>query len=96
MGMKTGITGDPFQPIQNVIPPHLLQPPEQINGVIEHDARIAALIHQIGDKLSHATIAPGKNTGVVVISLLPMLKHILQIADQLTLRSGWDGGLVHV
>lgn len=96
MGLILRLTGDALQVVENVIPPHLDESPQQVAGVIEHDAWVAALVNQLWDKISHAAIAPGKDAGVVVVAVALMLKHILQIANQLTIRSSGDGGLMHV
>lgn len=54
------------------------------------------LIDQVWDDLCHAFVALGKGLGIVVIALFPVLKHILQMGDQLPISSGWNRWLMHV
>lgn len=91
-----GVGGEAFEVAQDIIASHLLQAPEQVAGIVEHDAGVATLTDQIGDEVGHATIAFGKRSGVVVVTDLGVLEHVLQVGNQLTVGSGGDGGLMHV
>ena len=96
MGLNRGIGGEESQGIKNVAAAHLLETPEQIAGVIEHDARIAALVDQLGNQLRQASVAVGEGFGVVVIALAGVLQHVLEMGDQRAISSGRNRGLVHV
>jgi len=70
------------QRLKNVLAAFLLEAPEQVAGIIQHDARIAALYVQLGQEIGHAPVAAGKGFGVVVLALDGMLKHVLQMTNQ--------------
>jgi len=70
------------QRLKNVLAAFLLEPPEQVAGIIQHDAWIAALYVQLGQEIGHAPVAAGKGFGVVVLALAGMLKHVLQMTNQ--------------
>jgi len=94
--LQVGIPGEPVQRHKNVRAAHLLEAPEQVAGIIQHDARIAALCDQLGQEIGHAPVAAGKGFGVVVIALAGMLKHVLQMADQFSPGPGRDLRLMHL
>ena len=96
MGLIAGVAGQALQGLEDVVPAHLLESPEQITGVIQHDPRIAALLNQLGDDRSHAAVALGEGGGVVVVALAAVLLHVLQVGDQGPLVARRDRGLVHV
>jgi hypothetical protein len=96
MGLEAGITGQSVQGFDHIRTTHLLQAPQQVAGIIQHDSRIAACSDQLGQDLSHAPIALGKGFGVVVIALAGMLNHVLQVADQLSSGPGRNRRLMHV
>jgi hypothetical protein len=96
VGLHAGIAGQKAQGLEDVVPAHLLEAPEQGAGVIEHDPRIAALTDQLGDQLRHAPVALGKGLSVVVVALPRVLEHVLQVGDQLAAGAGRNRGLVHV
>ena len=73
------IAGQVAKGCHDVVPPHLLQPPEQIPRVIEHDPRAASLRDQVWDEICHPPIALGKRFGVVVISIVRVFHHELQV-----------------
>lgn len=75
------IAGNSLEIVENIIASHLAQSPQQVAGIIEHDTRVAAFGNQLGDEFSHAGIAPSKDSGVVVIPLVGIFKHMLEIAD---------------
>jgi hypothetical protein len=84
------------QGLEDVAPAHLLEPPQQVAGVIEHDPRVAALLDQLGQQVGQAAVALGEGFGVVVVALSRVLKHVLEMGDQRPVGPGGDGGLVHV
>ena len=96
MGLNRGIGGEEPEGIKDVAAAHLLETPEQIAGVIEHDARIAALSDQLGDEIGEAPVAVGEGFGVVVIALARVLQHVLEMGDQRAVGTGRNRGLVHV
>ena len=96
MRLNRGIGGKEPEGIEDVAAAHLLETPEQIAGVIEHDARIAALADQLGNQLRQASIALGEGFGVVVIAFVGVFQHVLEMGDQLSLGPGGNRGLVHV
>ena len=96
VGLKGGITGQPLQRFEYVVSTHLLESPQQIAGVIQHDPRIGTLSKQLGDDVGQTPIAVGKGFSVVVVTLTGMLNHVLEVGDQLTVGTGWNRGLVHV
>ena len=96
MRLQAGVAGELVQRIEDVAPAHLLEAPQQGAGVIEHDPRIAALCNQLRDQIRHAAVALGKGFSVVVIAFAWVLQHVLEMADQLTMGPGGDGGLMHV
>ena len=51
------------------------------------------LIDQVWDDLCHAFVALGKGLGIVIIALFAVLKHILQMGDQL--KCNYLAGLLH-
>ena len=65
------IAGDAAQPVEHVAAAHLAQAVEQLAGVVEHDARVAALVDQLGNDVAHAAVAVGEDAGVVVVARCP-------------------------
>jgi len=96
MGPVAGIVSDAAQAVQHVFPAHLLEAPEQVAGVVQHDAGVAAFVDQLGDEATHAGVAVGKDPGVVVVAIVGMLEHVLEVADQAAVMASRDGGLVHM
>ena len=96
VGLIFGVTGDALEVAQNIFSAHLDESPQQVAGVVEHDAGVAALVNEFGDEVAHAAIAPGKDARVVVVAVALVIKHMLQVADQFTIGSGRDGGLMHM
>lgn len=94
--LHLGITGQVAPGICDVAAAHLLGSPEQIPGDVEHDPRVAALLDQLRDQIGQAAVALGKGLGVVVIALPRVLKHVLEVGDQLPASARRDGRLVHV
>ena len=91
MGLIFGIAGDAFEVVNNVVTAHLLQAPQQVAGVVQHDAGVTTVVDQFGDEVGDAGIAPGKDVGVVVIAFTLVFKHVLEITDQLSVGPGGDG-----
>jgi hypothetical protein len=90
------IAGQEAQRLEDVGAAHLLEAPEQIAGVIQHDPRVAALRDQLRQQVGHPPVAVGEGLGVVVVALARVLEHPLQMADQLPPGPRRDRGLVHV
>ena len=90
------ITGEKSQGLKDVFLPHLRQSPEQIAGVIEHDSWLTSLCDQLGNQIGHAPVAVRECGCIVVISLVRMIEHVLQVRDQLSVRTGWHRRLMHV
>ena len=94
------VAGDGLEGVENVVEPHLPQAEEQASGVVQHDAGLFALMHELGDEFTHAFVARVKNRGVMVVADVLVFHHVLEIADdgggpQIVAASG-DEGLVHV
>ena len=85
-----------MQRLKNVLAAFLLEAPEQVAGIIQHDARIAALYVQLGQEIGHAPEAAGKGFGDVVLALAGMLKHVLQMTDQFSQGPCRDRRLMHL
>ena len=96
VGLQARVTGEGFKGGEDVLAAHLLETPEQIPRIIEHDPGIAALANQLGNDLGKSFVAVGKGIGVVVITLARVLIHVLQMGDQLSVGPGWNRGLMHV
>ena len=96
MALHLWIAGEVVQCSADVVSPHLADAPQQIAGVIEHDPGAASLSQQLWNQLGEAPVALGKRFGIVVIPLSLMVKHVLQVGDQRTIRSCRDGWLMHV
>src|SRR5581483_9375924 len=69
--------------IQNVSSAHLAQSIEKLAGIIEHDARTAALVNLFPNQVSNAGIAFGEDRRIVIIAAAGVPHHEIQIADQL-------------
>jgi len=85
-----------LQVADDVFAAHLAEGPEQVAGVVEHDAWIFALANKLWNPFAHAFVAPGKDAGVVVVTFALMLEHVLKVADGIAIWPSGDGGLVHV
>ena len=96
MGLNRGIGGQEPEGIEDVAAAHLLETPEQIAGVIQHDAWITTLSDQLGNEISEAPVAVGEGFGVVVIAFAGVIQHVLEMGDQLATNSSRNRGLVHV
>ena len=96
MGLRLGVAGEMLQRIEDVAATHLLEAPQEGAGVIEHDPGTAAFADQLRNQIRHPAVALRKGFGVVVVALARVIKHVLQMIDQLTLRACRDGGLMHV
>ena len=79
MPLHFSITGQEMQCLGNVLSPHLRHAPKQISGVIEHDSRAAVFSDQLGNQISHASVAVCKGLCVVVVSLIAVIQHVLQM-----------------
>ena len=79
---------------------HPAQPVEQAAGVFEHDPRPRAFSDELRNEFAHPLVAPVEDGGIVVVSHMGMLHHVLQIADQAgrvqVLAASGDQRLVHV
>ena len=51
-------------------------------------ARVFALVHQLGDELTHALVAPAKNLCVVPVLLVGALLHELEVANERFMAHG--------
>jgi len=72
---------DRFQVVQDIAPPHLAESEEQLPGVVEHDARPLAAVHQSADEVGDARVAGRVHRRVVVpVDVLP-IHHVLEVAD---------------
>jgi len=96
MALHLLITGEKSQGLNDVLPPHLRQSPEEIAGVIEHDSRLTSLRDQFGNQISHSPVAVRESCCVVVIAFVRVIEHVLQVRDQLSVRTGWHRWLMHV
>ncbi len=90
------ITGEVMECIANVATPHLLDSPEQIARVIEHDSWAAALVDQFRQQVGKTPIAVCEWFGVVVITLIGVIQHVLEMGNQAVVRSRRHRRLMHV
>ena len=96
MALHHGVAGKVAESITDVVPAHLAHSPEQIAGIIQHDPWAAALAEQLRNQIGKASITLREGFGIVIVSFSLMFKHELQMGDQRSVWSGWDGRLVHV
>jgi len=54
---------------------------QQGPGVLKHDARALALLHQRRDDFTHAAVTGAEYRGVVIVAYRLVLHHVLQVAD---------------
>ena len=94
--LHLGITGQVMPGLGDVAAAHLLGPPEQIAGDVEHDPRAAALLDELGDQIGQAPVALREGLGVVVIPLVGVLQHVLEVGDQRSIGARRDRRLMHV
>ncbi len=94
--LHAGIAGEEAQGVEDVVAAHLLEAPEQVSGVIEHDPRVTALGDQLGKNVSQPPVAVSERLGIVVVAHTGMVEHPLKMGDQLAIRPGGNRGLVHV
>ena len=88
--------GQKFEGLRDVTAPHLLQTPQQIPGIIQHDPWLTPLRHELRQQISHTAITLGKRFSVVVITLTRVLRHVLQMGNEGPIRARRHGGLMHV
>ncbi|MGA2404931.1 MAG: hypothetical protein ABSG91_25050 [Syntrophobacteraceae bacterium] len=77
---------------------------EQGASVVDHNPRVFALLHQAGNELTHALVAPAENLCVVPVFIVGTFLHELEIANERCMAheapspwtSGRDERLVHV
>ena len=91
-----GIAGDPPEIVKDILTPHLPQSPQEIPGVVQHDARITPLRNELGNNVPHAPIAISEGARIVIIAFIRVLEHVLEVRDQLPVMASRDRGLVHV
>ncbi len=96
VALKCRITGKALQGAEDVLAAHLLEPPEQGAGVIEHDPWITALADQLRQDVRQAPVAVGERFGVVVIHPVRVIEHELQVGDQFPVGPCRNHRLVHV
>ena len=78
---------------EHVVLPHLLQPPQKVAGVVEHQPRPQAARDEPAHEIRGAAVAPQEHRGVVVVALPRVLQHVLQVRDQR--RAGRVAGAEH-
>ncbi len=94
------IVRDRPEALEDVVKPHVAQPVQQAARVLEHDARVAALVDEPRYELPHALVAPVEHGRVVVVADVGVLHHVLQVADDpcraQVVAAGRNQRLVHV
>ena len=96
----TRVAGDALEVVEHVVQAHLAHPVEQRARILEHHARLFALVNQLRDELAHALVAPVEHRGVVIVADARVVHHVLEIADDLrglqVRAAGGNQRLVHV
>ena len=80
---ETMVAGDAAQPVEHVPAAHLGEPVQQLAGVIEHDARVVSMSHEVGDDVADAAVAIGEDAGVVHVAVVAAAHHRVEVADEL-------------
>ena len=96
MSLHQRVTGEVVECIANVAAPHLLDSPEQIARIVEHDSWVAAFVDQFRQQVGKTPIAVGEWLCVVVVTLVGVIEHVLKMGDQAVVRPRRHRWLVHV
>ena len=96
MALHVWITGEIAQRVCDVFTPHLVNSPEEVAGIIEHDPGIASFSDQLRYEISHASVALGEGLRIVVVALSLVLNHVLQMGNQFSVSACRDCWLMHV
>jgi hypothetical protein len=94
------VLGDDPEGVDHVVQTRLAKPVQQRARVLEHHPRLGSLLEELGHDLAHPLVATNEHRGVVVVSDLRVLQHVLQVADDRggpqVGAAGGDQRLVHV
>ena len=77
------VASDSTETVNHVIQAHLAQAVEQTTRIIEHHTRLFSILHKLRDELSHSLVAPMKYPGVMVVTDVWVVQHILEVADDM-------------
>ena len=56
---------------------------KQTARIVEHNAGLFALPDELRDELTHSLVAAGEYRRVVIVAAVGIVKHVLEIADDL-------------
>ena len=94
------VQGDRAQRVEHVVRTHLAQPVQKRARVLEHHARLRALVDELRDELPHPLVAPAEHRSIVVVPDVRVLGHVAKVADEACrpqiVSAGRDQRLVHV
>ena len=96
MPLHGWITGEIAECSSDVVTTHLVNSPEEVAGIIEHDPWIAAFADQLRNEIRHAPVALREGFRVVVVAFSLVFNHVLQMRNQFPAFACRNRGLMHV
>ena len=75
------VARDPLERLEYIMEAHLTHAMQQAPGVLEHDARMMALVHQLRHELADPLVTPMKHGRIVIVANVLVLHHGLQVAN---------------
>ena len=96
MALHGVITGEIAQCACDVLTTHLVNSPQKVAGIIEHDPWIAPLADQLRNEISHSSVTLREGLRVVVVAFARILEHVLEMGNQFSALTGRNRWLMHV